>query len=61
MKALISGILLLVTSLWVGSYIVIDLLPFDHWAMFPTLLTSFGGVAAGAALLAYGLSKVVKD
>lgn len=39
MKLFITGVVLMLIALWGGSYVVFSL-PDNHWAEFPSLLTS---------------------
>lgn len=57
MKLFITGVVLMLIALWGGSYVVFSL-PDNHWAEFPSLLTSLLLFMSGGSTAAIGLTDI---
>lgn len=57
MKLLITGVVMVLVAIWGGSYVVISL-PDNHWAEFPSFITSLLLFIFGGATTALGLTDI---
>jgi hypothetical protein len=61
MKYIGYGVLTMLVSLYLGSWLLTDVIPDDHWLNLPVFITAFFVFVVGVAMFAVGVDVGEED